>query len=55
MSEDRPPILYDSNGDLIRIRSDPGLVCARCGYDNTPGPSSDGAPGRCEGCGGPLD
>jgi len=43
--------MYDSNGDKIHIRSDPGLKCSMCGYDNTPGEFSDGAPSNCEGCG----
>lgn len=34
------------------IRSDPGLVCPYCKYDNTP---LDGkAPSVCEGCGAEL-
>jgi len=47
-------MFFDSNGDPVRIDSDPGMVCTYCGYDNTPGAASDGAPGRCEGCGAEL-
>ena len=43
--------MYDSRGNRIEIQSDLGLVCSMCGYDNTPGEFSDGAPKNCEGCG----
>lgn len=46
-------MMRDSNGDPIRIRTDPGLVCSACGFDNTPGPV-DTAPEHCEGCGADL-
>lgn len=47
-------MFYDSRGNPVEIRSDPGLVCFYCKYDNTPGPASDGAPDCCEGCGARL-
>lgn len=46
-------MFHDSRGEPVVIRTDPGLVCACCKFDNTPLPG-DGAPERCEGCGARL-
>lgn len=42
-------MMYDSRGQPIEIRPDPGLVCSFCRYDNTPYMGE--APECCEGCG----
>lgn len=46
-------MMEDSRGRPIETRTDPGLVCPYCRFDNTPLPE-DRPPEKCEGCGAPL-